>query len=264
MDKHNSIGKCPVCGKGDIIPRGTYGYTCDYAPQDGRNCDFHIHKEYGTCFVDDDMAREIITKGTTKLLQLRNSENGKTYAAYLRIVGGKVKKVYPPEYINGKCPKCGGKIIRTANGWACEQKCGIYLPKHIMQREITEKEAVSFFSGHQDILDGFHTKNQRVFPSFLEFTGSSVSLHIGPVATCPICGGNVYLSNKVFGCSQYAAKGCPFRVYRNIRGHAVTVSEARELCDKGTTGRVEFQNSTTGEYYQACLALNDKKEVVLI
>ncbi len=261
MDKlTQAIGKCPVCKKGNIIPKGDYGYCCDCTDTGkGKACDFHIFREYGTCYVDDKLAKEIISGGS-RLLEMRKNESGEKYMAYLRIVGGKVQRVYPKAYISGSCPKCKGKIYKTNGGWACEHKCGVFLPDILMKRIITQEEAENFFSPTEQtrILDGFITKEGKVFPSFLEFDGNRVRLHFGPVATCPVCGSNIYLANKGFGCAN---RECSFYIWREQYGHQLTVQEARDLCSKGMTDVLEFQNSKTAEVYKGKLQRNGTKIV---
>ena len=113
------IGKCPVCRTGDII-RTAYGYRCNSEGQhEGKKCGFSFHNSQHGVIIDDDMASELISEGKTKEVQMVN-RIGQPFNASFVIKDGKVGIEMKTHYLQAKCPTCGGRILKTSRGYACE------------------------------------------------------------------------------------------------------------------------------------------------
>ena len=130
MEKEKDIpfGKCPVCGEGDII-RTEFGYQCNARKESNEcKCKFTIHKVQHGVELDDKLVKELITKGHTRELQMIN-KIGQPFNASFVIKDGKVCIELTSHYMRGKCPVCGGRVLKTSRGYACEnnllndQKC---------------------------------------------------------------------------------------------------------------------------------------------
>jgi DNA topoisomerase-3 len=76
--------------------------------------------------------------------------------------------------IIGKCPKCGGKIFDTEQGYICEKSqldaksCKFKLGKTILEQPIELAQAQKILAdGKSDLLDKFISKAGKPFPAYL-------------------------------------------------------------------------------------------------
>ena len=154
------VGRCPVCGEGNII-RTEHGYCCDARkPAGGKKCGFIIHNRHHGIDFDDELARKLITDGSTEEMTMWNV-NGQPFQARFIIVNGKVDVEIKSHYLQGRCPVCGGRIVKTGKGYACENSitqdplCGFHVPGILANRKITDSEMEDFLAGSAQVLDGF-------------------------------------------------------------------------------------------------------------
>ena len=146
------VGRCPVCGEGNII-RTEHGYCCDARkPAGGKKCGFIIHNRHHGIDFDDELARKLITDGSTEEMTMWNV-NGQPFQARFIIVNGKVDVEIKSHYLQGRCPVCGGRIVKTGKGYACENSitqdplCGFHVPGILANRKITDSEMEDFLAG---------------------------------------------------------------------------------------------------------------------
>ena len=108
------VGRCPVCGEGNII-RTEHGYCCDARKQAGsRKCGFIIHNKHHGIEFDDSLVRKLITDGSTDEMTMWNV-NGQPFQARFIIVNGKVDVEIKSHSLQGRCPVCGGRVLKTGN-----------------------------------------------------------------------------------------------------------------------------------------------------
>jgi DNA topoisomerase-3 len=74
----------------------------------------------------------------------------------------------------GKCPKCGGKIFDTEQGYICERSqmdsraCKFKIGREILQQPIELAQAQKILAdGKSDLLDKFISKAGKPFPAYL-------------------------------------------------------------------------------------------------
>jgi DNA topoisomerase-3 len=74
----------------------------------------------------------------------------------------------------GKCPKCGGKIFDTEQGYLCENSqrdakaCKFKIGKTILEQPIDATQAKKILAdGKSDLLDKFISKAGKPFPAHL-------------------------------------------------------------------------------------------------
>ena len=121
MESTKSIGICPICGHGHIIEH-PFGWACDNSSKnaDGTwyNCKFVVFRQYHGAILTEDDVKTLLETGETGELQMQNKE-GKPFTGKLVIKEGKVQLAFPPRYLQGRCPVCGGRIKVTGKGYAC-------------------------------------------------------------------------------------------------------------------------------------------------
>ena len=168
--EYRILGKCPVCGEGDII-RVEHGYCCDAKRHgNGRRCGFIIHNRHHGIEFDDCLVRKLITDGYTDEMTMWNV-NGQPFQARFIIVNGKVDVEIKSHYLQGRCPVCGGRIVKTGKGYACENSipqdplCGFHVPGILANRKITDSEMEDFLAGSAQVLDGFSNRRLSTAPT---------------------------------------------------------------------------------------------------
>ena len=116
MENTKSIGICPICGKGHITEH-PFGWACDNSSKnpDGTwyNCKFVVFRQYHGALITEDDVKTLLETGETGELQMCNKD-GKPFTGKLVIKDGKVQLAFPPRYLQGRCPVCGGRTLSVA------------------------------------------------------------------------------------------------------------------------------------------------------
>lgn len=91
--EYGALGKCPLCG-GDVVEnRNAYG--CSNWRLENGGCKFTIWKKIARKRITREQARELLTKGSTRLLRGFVSKNGKKFSARLKLENGEVVFDFP-------------------------------------------------------------------------------------------------------------------------------------------------------------------------
>lgn len=127
------------------------------------------------------------------------------------------------------------------------------------------EEIEAYLDGHPTILDGCFNSHGRIFSAKLienDTYGMSLSSVVGK---CPVCGDDILVSPVAFNCVGHHQMGEPYHLslWRNIRGHAVTLDELNELLTDGVTSNEVVLNSETGSLSKAYLRLSDDKKRII-
>lgn len=77
------------------------------------------------------------------------------------------------------------------------------------------------------------------------------------IATCPLCGGDIYENSKAFGCSNWKEKKCPLTIWKKIAGNDISQELALKLINDGKTEKVEGFKSRKGTDFGASLILKN-------
>lgn len=267
----NIIAKCPVCGIGNIIevPRGFY---CDNQWLPGGKCGFRIFRRMHGISLMTSHVVQLIAEGKTDEMRMVNL-NGQPFVARFIINDGKVDIALRYHYLKGRCPVCGGRVLKTGRGWACEysviQKplCRFHVTGVIHGRKISDSEMENLLDGCPGVLDGFSTVDGRFFSSVLCVRDNG-EVGLDPcITTCPSCGGNILVSPLAYNCSNYKNPDihCKFTIWRNIGGHQISAEEMRQICEEGSTREQLEMFKDNGMVYFQKLALSaDKSKIIKI
>jgi DNA topoisomerase III len=87
--KHEAVGLCPVCQKGQVyvIERA---YACENAVAQPKTCTFRMGKTILQREIPKEQAQKLIATGKTDLLPRFISKKGRAFSAYLKLENGKV------------------------------------------------------------------------------------------------------------------------------------------------------------------------------
>lgn len=232
--------------------------------------DFEVKKKIRGKEITDEMLAELCTNGRSRTMKFLN-DKGKQYLAHLALVDGKIEVIPEAKYLEHRCPHCGGRIRITGKGYFCENTfgkhptCKFHCNGILSHRLITPDELEAYLDGHPTILDGCFNSQGRIFSAKLienDIHGMSLTSVVGK---CPVCGDDILVSPVAFNCVGHHKMGEPYHLslWRNIRGHSVTLDELNELLTDGITSHEVELNSETGSLSKAFLRLSeDKKRII--
>lgn len=173
----------------------------------------------------------------------------------------------------GRCPLCGGKVVKTCKGYRCENNigekpsCVLNINGIIGNRRMSDGEIAFLLENRRILLDGFATKEGKTFPTVLELDGDGAVNMQPVVAKCPHCGGDIRVGSRAFNCSNYGreAEPCNFSIWRNIGGHPLTLEEVEEICTKSITSSELEMYRDDGSIYRKRLGLSpDRLQIIKI
>ena len=122
--------KCPLCG-GELSTT-PFGYGCSNYYNEQIKCGFSVGRIAGKDISEEDFTK-LITEGKTGIIEGFMSKSKKPFKAALVLTkdeNGRPSVNFdfsevPTEYLEGvRCPACGGRIVKTGYGIACENKIG--------------------------------------------------------------------------------------------------------------------------------------------
>lgn len=263
------LGKCPVCGCGNILKyHGSYICTEHFTNADGhKRCSFILKPIVKNCKITDDTVMQLIDNGETEYMEMKANATY-PYMGKIVVIPGKGLEVRALKKELGiSCPKCGGKILITRQGYACENEmkkdatCNFFVGNRLSNRIIREEEVRDYIEGKEKILDGFTSKAKVMFSGYLKMNekgGADISVEVGK---CPNCGGEIRVGYRAFNCSNYK-NGCNFNIFREFSGHPMTVKEARELLSKGEV-KIDCSDTYANKFiYRLYIAQSEGKACV--
>ncbi len=191
------LGKCPKCG-GRVFDGGM-NYLCENATGAAKTCTFKTGKIILQQPIEAAQVKKMLETGKTDLLtKFISKKNNRAFKAFLVIKdggtafefaprepkAGKAKNGAPSEPLPkidftgltpiGKCPKCGGNVFDTEQGYICEKSqldakaCKFKIGKTILEQPIELAQAQKILAdGKSDLLDKFISKAGKPFPAYL-------------------------------------------------------------------------------------------------
>ena len=107
--------------------------------------------------------------------------------------------------IIGRCPFCGGNVVKTCKGYRCEHNlgeqpsCVLNINGIIGNRKMNDEEIAELLEKRCILLDGFATKEGKTFPTVLELADDGNILMQSVIGKCPHCGGMIFTSHPISG-----------------------------------------------------------------
>jgi DNA topoisomerase-3 len=168
----------------------------------------------------------------------------------------------------GPCPNCDGTIRENRLAYGCsswkskeEPGCGFVIWKQQKGRSISAAEARDLLKhGRTELLDGFKTRPSRARLVLVE--GNKVQLQAEdgtrldapvtrePIAPCPKCAAEgreneIRENSRAYGCSSWKSRkdtGCGFVIWKSTKGRQISVEEARQVIEHGTSDWMDFKD----------------------
>ena len=284
---------CPVCG--GEIQTTPFGYGCaNY--KNGEGCKFSIGTIAGRTLSEEEV-KELLTEGKTKTLRDFKSKKGKRFDACLVLEKneeGQVNIRFDFEQVEARkvedavCPQCGGAILKTGFGYACENRtreaedekaeagrCSFSVGR-IAEKELSESQLKELLStGRTGTIRGFKSKKGTRFDACLilekdengqtniRFDFENVETKKLKDVTCPLCGGEIEVTPFGYACVNHEKdnpESCSFLIGR-ISGVKLKEAAVKELLTKGKTGVIEGFIAKTGMMFDAPLKLTGEGRV---
>ena len=99
--KHEAIGLCPVCHKGQVFAAERV-YVCENAVASPKTCSFRLGKTILHREIPLEQVQKLIATGKTDLLRKFISKKGRPFSAYLKLDKGKVGFEFEPRKVAAK------------------------------------------------------------------------------------------------------------------------------------------------------------------
>jgi len=262
---NKNIGKCPVCGKGNMVEREK-SYNCDFFKSVDEKCTFTIWKEVCGKRITEEIARELVEKKRTKTDPGFSGREGKPFSASLAINQNNTVALSFENFLPDlNCPKCGGQVMEMGKSYLCENRaaseCNLYVPKTIAGKEIDAAILADLLKKKQTKFLGGFTKNDgQTFDArlVLDITEMKVSFD-ATIANCPKCKtGKIREWEKNYSCSNYRSESpCNFTIWKQQYGGEISRTNAFDLCTKGETRPMSFKTKGAETPYRAKLRLTE-------
>jgi transcription initiation factor IIE alpha subunit len=260
----NIIGKCPSCGKGDIIENDLH-YQCNYFKSQEDKCTLTIWKSFHGIQLTEDIVKQLIENKKTGLIDMVSKENKPFQASIIITESATVDLSFDTVYLEDiECPACNGKIVETSKSYICEdyfeQKCNVKINKVIAGVELTIDQIRTLLKGENtEFIEGFKGNNS-LFNAKLYIDPESYEVKFdSSVTDCPKCkGGKLKEFEKSYSCSNYKSdQSCEFSVWKYQYGGTVSKKNLIELCSKKETKPIDFKTKDGNHPYKGKLILSD-------
>lgn len=171
------------------------------------------------------------------------------------------------------CPRCGGGMVASAQGFECEKACGIKQRREVCARKLTDEEGASLFrDGQTKQLEGFvspksgkafnaairlnvaDAKTEFVFDDAPKGAGGSGASAAAFDVPCPHCGGPLQDGGRVISCATGQ-----FKLWTEIAGYKLSKAEVTHLLSKKEHPTIKGFTGSKGKFNAALKLKPDGK-----
>ena len=168
-----SIGKCPVCGNGDVL-EGKKSFFCSGYKE---GCKFVVWREFCGAAVSAADVRLLLQGKVTKSKKMK-SKSGKEFSAGLRLEDGKVAFAFEKASPLGRCPVCGkGDILEGKKSFFCsgyKDGCKFSVWKEFCGAAVSAADVKLFLQGKVTKPKKMKSKAGKEFSAALKFENCKV------------------------------------------------------------------------------------------
>ncbi len=278
--------KCPVCG-GELTTT-SFGYGCSNYSNEEIKCRFSVGQIAGVD-LNEEQFKKLILEGKTDLIEGFKSRSNKAFKSVLKLdknEDGEYNVTFdfsetPTEYVEElKCPVCGGRIVKTGYGFACEHRfqeenqCYFSIGEIAGKKISLEEFSTLLNEGITDVISGFKSKTNQKFDAKLklktneegkkvivfDFEGIEAEKIEG--CKCPDCGGDILIKMSGYGCANFDAKdenSCKFFIGKTIASKNISVAMVQNIL-KGESETIRGFKGKSGKKFDAKLVLKKNEE----
>lgn len=277
---------CPVCQSPMV--KTAYGYSCQKHLEKAEECYFSIGKLAGRALSIDELTELLMNKRTETLRGFKSKTGNKFDACIVLNQEEDGRFVLKFDFDNVeanviadvKCPSCGGAIVKTPFGYACEKRnrnvegsCTFAIGK-MAEKDLNPAQIKELLTqGRTSTIRGFKGKSGKKFDACVALekdeTGNyTTKFDFEHVETkkvkdvfCPKCGGEILVVSFGYVCANRnpnTSDGCDFSIGK-IADKDLSEAQVKELLENGRTSTIRGFKSKTGKKFDACITL-DKEE----
>lgn len=244
----NRIGTCPICNNGQILEFEDK-FQCNYVAHNQHICNFFIYKSYSKKLITPEMLFDLLHNYETKFYNDFINESGHKFEAALKIVNSYITYQFKNQVLNNvKCVSCNGNILRTAQGFGCEnyfnRKCGMSIYKSYNGIELTDENVKLLVSGKSTPFIDFASNegikfSAKLFVNDIDFQ----VLFDYAIGICPKCEtGSILKMEKFFGCNNFLSEiKCDFIIWPSIFGYKLSIEDVEVLLAGKSTEVKSFE-----------------------
>ena len=190
------LGKCPKCGA-RVFDAGM-NYLCEKNTGPDKTCTFRSGKIILQQPIEPAQITKLLATGRTDLLKnFVSKKNNRKFEAFLVLKDGETKFEFAPREKKAKgkdavpsaplpkvdftgkeslglCPKCGGRVFDTEQGYLCERSqadvrpCKFKIGREILQQPIEPAQAQKILADRKSgLLDKFISRAGKPFSAYL-------------------------------------------------------------------------------------------------
>lgn len=266
-----SLGKCPTCKKGHVIPKGSI-YGCSEFKS---GCKFKLAAKIKEKTIPAAQIKKLLDKGETGLISGFKGDHGE-FTAVLTLKNGQfgLRLATEDELMVAKCPKCKkGKVLPRQNFYGCTEYkngCDYRLPGQIKEKKIPAAQIKKLIEkGETDFINGFKGEKGD-FTAALVIQADGLKFKFPTtddrtIGKCPLCKSRVITGKTSYLCEQYK-KTCDFFIPGVFLEKKITSAHVKKILEKNKTDLIEgFVSTKTGKKFSARLSYNrEEKRLVMI
>lgn len=286
------LGKCPKC-KRDFVSLGTFACCEGFLEKnenDEKLCDFALPFKFGgykdkygnvknsTPLSETDI-KNLISGLPTKPKKFTWKEDKKSETSL--ILTSDFKIGFPKPEAVGKCPKCGGDVMKSKKGYYCKNAvgdsptCSFLLYPVIGKTELSEKivkDVLEKGESEDKIKITWKSGKKSPFAAPIILEETENGYRFAPkryepekVCDCPYCeGGIIYHMPSTYECSNQKEGKCAFRVYSTYGEANITPEDLSKMIGGGAVSKtVKFpdkKNKSKKKSFQTKLCIEKDPE----
>ena len=173
----------------------------------------------------------------------------------------------------GKCPVCGGDVMKSSLGFCCSgttkegRRCQFVIHQKMHGVEMTEEICSQLLSERRTGVMEMRNRKGQPFQAMFIIENGKVSLELVShymEGHCPICGGRVKKTSKGYACENHVGQNptCDFYMMGIICNRKITDEEAERFL-KGEKLTLDGFSSNDGHLFSSTLQLNGQGSVSL-
>lgn len=145
--------------------------------------------------------------------------------------------------------------------------CVLNINGIIGNRKMSDEEITELLSTASSCWMALLPREGKAFLPCWELADNGAINMQSVIGKCPHCGGDIRVGTRAFNCSNYSNQQAPCApaIWRNIGGHQLSLTEAKEICEKEITSNELEMYRDDGTIYRKRLGLSpDKLQIVKI
>jgi DNA topoisomerase I len=173
-----TLGKCPKCKKGEMLPKQTFYGCSEYK----NGCDFSLPSSIKEKNISPSQITKLIKSKTTDFINGFKSSKGEFTAAIILTNELELKFKFPTtdDKTIGKCPLCKARVLIGKTSYLCEhykKTCDFIIPGKFLEKSVTINHIQKILEKNlTDVIKGFKSSSGKEFDARLSYNNQEKKL----------------------------------------------------------------------------------------